>query len=147
LSQKKSQNSLLLLTTLGVYLGLLVAGAAPGVVAQQAAAMTRNFELSEEVEVKDDLDNKPDDQASELDPDVDLAALEIIVASYLERVIDISLLSGAAIRSTVAIARRTDNVSTSLPADYTPSDVKNSANFAYQQFPRAGLDPLPATSA
>jgi len=47
------------LTTLGVYLGLLVVGgAAPQTFAHSAT--TRNFELVDEIEVKDDLDNKPD---------------------------------------------------------------------------------------
>ncbi len=49
-----------MLTTLGVYIGLLMAGSAPGVVAQQAGAMTRNFDVKDEIEIKDDLDNKPD---------------------------------------------------------------------------------------
>ena len=51
------------LTTLGVYLGLLVVGgAAPQVLAHSAT--TRNFEITDEIEVKDDLDNKPDDERS-----------------------------------------------------------------------------------
>lgn len=63
MNPKKSQNSLLILTTLGVYLGLLmVGGAAPQVFAHSAT--TRNFEISDEIEVKDDLDKKPDDERS-----------------------------------------------------------------------------------
>ena len=51
------------LTTLGVYLGLLVVGgAAPQVLAHSAT--TRNFEITDEIEVKDDLDKKPDDERS-----------------------------------------------------------------------------------
>jgi hypothetical protein len=51
----------LFLTTLGVYLGLLVVGgAAPQALAHSAT--TRNFEITDEIEVKDDLDNKPDDE-------------------------------------------------------------------------------------
>jgi hypothetical protein len=53
----------LFLTTLGVYLGLLVVGgAAPQVLAHSAT--TRNFEITDEIEVKDDLDKKPDDERS-----------------------------------------------------------------------------------
>lgn len=60
---KKGQNSILLLTTLGVYLGLLVSGgAAPQVLAY--AATTRNFEITDEIEIKDDLDRDPDEQVS-----------------------------------------------------------------------------------
>ena len=56
---KKAQNSVLLLTTLGVYIGLLVAGGtAPQVLAHSAT--TRNFEITDEIEIKDDLDKKPD---------------------------------------------------------------------------------------
>ena len=63
MNNRKNQNSLLILTTLGVYLGLLmVGGAAPQVLAH--SAMTRNFEITDEIEVKDDLDTKPDDERS-----------------------------------------------------------------------------------
>ena len=59
---KKAQNSVLLLTTLGVYIGLLVAGgAAPQVLAHSAT--TRNFEITDEIEATDRLDDKPDADA------------------------------------------------------------------------------------
>lgn len=58
MTAKKPQNSILVLATLGVYLGLLLAGATPQVLAQ--AAMTRPFDVKDEIEVKDDLDTKPD---------------------------------------------------------------------------------------
>jgi hypothetical protein len=58
---RKNQNSILFLTTLGVYLGLLiVGGAAPQAFAHSAT--TRNFEITDEIEVKDDLDTKPDSE-------------------------------------------------------------------------------------
>lgn len=44
-----------------MYLGLLVAGASP---ALGSAAMARNFDLRDEVEFADDLENKPDDERS-----------------------------------------------------------------------------------
>ena len=60
---RKAQNSILLLTTLGVYLGLLVAGgAAPQVLAHSAT--TRNFEITDEIEIKDDVDRDPDERIS-----------------------------------------------------------------------------------
>jgi len=60
---KKAQNSIMLITTLGVYLGLLVAdGAAPQVLAHSAT--TRNFEISDEIEVKDDVDRDPGERVS-----------------------------------------------------------------------------------
>jgi len=50
---------MIFLTTLGVYLGLvLVGGASPQVFAH--TALTRNFDIQDEVEVKDDLDKKPE---------------------------------------------------------------------------------------
>jgi len=65
LTKRKAQNSFLVLTTLGVYLGLLmVGGAAPQVLAHSAT--TRSFEITDEIEIKDDLDNKPDDERSDV---------------------------------------------------------------------------------
>lgn len=61
MNSRKSHNSILFLTTLGVYLGLVLVGATPVL---GHAAMTRNFEIKDEVEVKDDLDTKPDDERS-----------------------------------------------------------------------------------
>jgi hypothetical protein len=64
-TSRKSHNSILFLTTLGVYLGLvLVGGTAPATLAHSAT--TRNFDIADEVEVKDDLDNKPDDERTPL---------------------------------------------------------------------------------
>lgn len=60
MSTRKGQNSILFLTTLGVYLGLVLAGGASPTVFAHPAATTRNFDISEEVEFKDDLDKKPD---------------------------------------------------------------------------------------
>jgi hypothetical protein len=62
LTNRKNQNSILFLTTLGVYLGLLLVGGTPGVMAQHAAT-AKSFELKDEIEVKDDLDKNPDDRA------------------------------------------------------------------------------------
>ncbi len=58
MSSRKTNNSILVLATLGVYLGLVLVGATPQVLAQ--AAMTKQFNVKDEVEVKDDLDTKPD---------------------------------------------------------------------------------------
>lgn len=57
MNNRKNQNSILVLATLGVYLGLVLVGATPQVLAQ--AAMTRQFNVKDEIEVKDDLDKKP----------------------------------------------------------------------------------------
>ena len=59
MNKKTNYNSIVFLTTLSVYLGLVLVGGAPQVFAQ--AAMTRDFDIKTEIEFKDDLDNKPDE--------------------------------------------------------------------------------------
>lgn len=138
MSSKKGQNSILLLTTLGVYLGLLMAGATPGVIAQQAA-LTRNFELSEEFEAKDDLDKDPQDAAAESDA-VDIRSLELVVSSYLSRVLDTCTgLPPHDLRAVAAKTRFAEKRTAPLTADFTAADVQNSSNFTSQRFARAGL--------
>ena len=60
MSNSKNYNSILFLTTLSVYLGLVLVGATPSVLAQQAA-LTQKFEISNEREMEDDLDENLDD--------------------------------------------------------------------------------------
>lgn len=62
MKDRKPQNSALLIATIGVYLGLVLAGAAPQVLAN--AALSKQFNVRDEIEFKDDLDNKPDDPRS-----------------------------------------------------------------------------------
>ncbi|MEQ1606189.1 MAG: hypothetical protein ABL999_15110 [Pyrinomonadaceae bacterium] len=62
MSIHKTQNPILVIATLGVYFGLILAGATPQVLAN--AAMTRQFDVKDEIEIKDDLDTKPDDERS-----------------------------------------------------------------------------------
>ena len=69
MNNRKNHNSVLILATLGVYLGLVLVGATPQVLAQ--AAMTRQFNVKDEIEVKDDLDKNPK-RADELDQDVEV---------------------------------------------------------------------------
>jgi hypothetical protein len=58
--KRKGQNSIIFVATLGVYLGLMLSGATPQAIAQQRAAMTRNFDIHDEIEFKDDLDDTSD---------------------------------------------------------------------------------------
>ena len=60
MNNRKNQNSILVLATLGVYLGLVLVGATPQVLAQAATA--KQFDLKDEAGRKDDLDKKPDDK-------------------------------------------------------------------------------------
>jgi hypothetical protein len=57
-TNRKGQNSILYVATLGVYVGLLLAGATPQVFAN--AATTRNFDIKDEIEFQDKLDRDPD---------------------------------------------------------------------------------------
>lgn len=80
MNKRKTNNSILVLATLGVYLGLVLVGATPQCLAQ--AAMTREFSVKDEIEVKDDLDTKPDsekalDQLAETIKEIYGAAFEI----------------------------------------------------------------------
>lgn len=63
MSKNKSYNSILFLTTLSVYLGLVLVGASPSVLAQQAA-LTSKFEIQKEVEFENDLDKNPEEDES-----------------------------------------------------------------------------------
>ncbi len=64
MGKNKGYNSILFLTTLSVYLGLVLVGAPSSVLAQQAA-LTQRFEIQNEFETEDDLDKKPDDETLE----------------------------------------------------------------------------------
>jgi hypothetical protein len=57
MSKTKSCNQIIFLTTLSVYLGLVLVGASPQVLAQ--AALTNKFEIKDQIEKKDDLDKNP----------------------------------------------------------------------------------------
>jgi hypothetical protein len=60
MTTRKNYNSIVFLTTLSVYLGLVLVGAPPAALAQ--AALTQKLEIKNEAELKDDLDKKPDDE-------------------------------------------------------------------------------------
>ena len=67
MSQRNKNNSIIFLTTLSVYLGLVLVGGTSPVLAY--AALTRQFDIQNEIKVKDDLDKKPD--SDELAEDVE----------------------------------------------------------------------------
>ncbi len=64
MNKGKNQNSILVLATLGVYLGLVLAGATPTVWAQAATA--KQFSIKDEAGTKDDLDKTPEPTIDEL---------------------------------------------------------------------------------
>ena len=67
MEKRKGQNSILFVATLGVYLGLMLAGATPQVLAN--AATTRSFDIKDEIEFQDKLDKDPDPLAAKLASD------------------------------------------------------------------------------
>lgn len=74
MSRQNKNNSIIFLTTLSVYLGLVLVGGAMSPVLAQAA--TRNSNVQDEIEVKDDLDRKPSDE--------ELKKLSSAIANYFE---------------------------------------------------------------
>lgn len=70
MDKPKNQNSVFVLATLGVYLGLLMAGAVPQVMA--SAALTRQFDVRDEIESSDEFDNKPDDKRTPVSTSVQI---------------------------------------------------------------------------
>ncbi len=80
MTNRQGQTSIIILTTLGVYLGLLLVGATPVL---GHAATTRHFEILDEIEIRDDLDRKPDDERDLLELSISnyYADLEDLVSS------------------------------------------------------------------
>lgn len=66
----RKQNPALLIATLGVYLGLVLAGAAPSVLAN--AALSKQFNVRDEIEFVDEFDNMPDEDYATFEPVRDL---------------------------------------------------------------------------
>lgn len=129
MNNRKSQNSIIALATLGVYLGLLLAGATPGVLAQQAA-LTKEFNLKDEAGRKDDLDKKPDDERSPVTTSVQiyLEDVEYFLAS-LGRLQNKGKFDLAKDRFSVAKTTALPCVAASKAGRYSPAkfDVTNEA--------------------
>ncbi len=149
MKRPKNHNSILVLATLGVYLGLVLVGATPQVLAQ--AAMTREFNVKDEIEVKDDLDTKP--ESSEAPDTESTAATANKIAKSVQRFLcqfnsaagDASILVSSARSFDFGELRATFNSDVrSLNAEpfrrldsiLSPADL-----------PRAGLDALLANDA
>lgn len=61
MNKKNNHNSIIFLTTLSVYLGLVLVGGANAPVLAHSA-LTRDFDIKNEIVFEDDLDKKPDDE-------------------------------------------------------------------------------------
>ena len=140
-TQRRNQNSILVLATLGVYLGLVLAGATPQVLAQ--AAMTREFNIKDEIEVKDDLDTKPDaPQRFQLSDDADASVIEKGVTTFLSQFEPSTF--AALLPSSDSLSNEAEPLlTTHHPAFFQPIErLISQTNFA-----RAGLDSLSASDA
>lgn len=148
MANKKNQNSILFLTTLGVYIGMLMVGSTPGVVAQQGA-MTRNFEISDEIEERDDLDTQPDPSEDELltFEAVDAVIISSAVSTYLKLHISVDNFPTTPASSPDLSLRSLPRISR-LPRhlEVYPSIAAGTA-LPPTALPRSGLDPLSATDA
>jgi hypothetical protein len=119
LSVKKSQNSVLVLATLGVYLGLVFAGAAPQVLA--SAAMARTFDIQDEIERQDDLDNKPDEKRSPVTASVQIYLEDVeLFLSRLGRLANGGKFDFSRDRFDVAQTTMLPCVESSLAGRFTP---------------------------
>lgn len=147
---RKTPNSILFLTTLGVYLGLVLVGATPQILAQ--AAMTRQFDVKDEIEVKDDLDKKPDDVAA--DPnDAVISEIDHKVARSVESFLakfgsfdSINMLCALPEREYEISSLRWQSVSAVQPTNFE-THVSIDQNIVVTNLPRAGLDALLAKDA
>jgi len=72
-SKSKNHNSIIFLTTLSVYLGLVLVGGSSLVLTH--SALTKNFDIQNEIEVKDDLDTNPDSEEIENFSKIDFPTL------------------------------------------------------------------------
>jgi hypothetical protein len=77
-NNSKSYNQILFITTLSVYLGLVLVGASPQVLAQ--AALTSKFDIKDQIEKQDDLDRNPEDVAQDF-----LSEYEKLVAELAQQ--------------------------------------------------------------
>lgn len=86
---KNKNNSIIFLTTLSVYLGLVLVGGGLSPILTQAAT-ARSFDIQDEIEFKDDLDKKPKD--NELKESLD--AIENYYSDLAEFIADLQKLHG-----------------------------------------------------
>lgn len=141
---KRTQNSVIFLATLGVYIGLLMAGASPGIIAQQSAAMTRNFELSEEFEVRDEFDRDPEHAVPEFEPEAagDIlsgAAVKSLVRVYLSQYFVEPAADVAYVAAPISAAETFLAAEPQTPL-FWPNDARASAAFGVASLPRSSLN-------
>jgi len=133
-----------------VYLGLVLAGATPQVLAQ--AAMTRQFDVKDEVEVKDDLDKKPNKVTTDL-----VGAASSETDNRITRSVERFLAKFKTIDSVASFCSPTDveleqmtlplKVGTHFHRERFDTHVPVDQILTVTNLPRAGLDAPLATDA
>jgi hypothetical protein len=114
MSNSKSYNQILFITTLSVYFGLVLVGASPQVLAQ--AALTSKFDIKDQIEKQDDLDRNPEDVAQDF-----LSEYENLVADLARSE---SLLGTNGYRSSGLIKDvSSDNIFDKLPRVLSSADL------------------------
>jgi hypothetical protein len=145
LNTRRNQNSILVLATLGVYLGLVLVGATPQVLAQ--AAMTRQFNVKDEIQFAEDLDKKPpEDVATESDDSRVTPPGDRLVASSIDKFLSGFALSGAAscsVHIPETLLRLIPAGEITFAHNVSRSHLLGMVLTA-SHFARAGLDPLRA---
>lgn len=150
MNDRKSQNSIFVLATLGVYLGLVLAGATPQILAQ--AAMTRYFDVKDEIEFKDDLDNKPARPIAEVGEtsptEVDQKAA-FSVGYFLAKFKNIDSVSSLGISSEIRLERVNSQGHIDDPVGIYDIDdqLPSRQILPITNLPRGSLDPLLASDA
>ena len=134
-----------------MYLGLVLAGATPQILAQ--AAMTREFDVKDEIEVKDDLDTKPNKLAAGSDEPTEPVATDNKISRSVQRflaefetidsAVPLCSFSGFALEQKVLVPK----IDTSIFHDRFDAHIPLDQILAVTNLPRAGLDPLLAAEA
>ena len=136
MGNRKHNNSVLVLATLGVYFGLVFVGATP---VMGHAAMTRHFEIQDEIEFKDDLDKKPDAADEERGNAITIGSDAYVetVRNYISGFQTIGPVSSFA---PVAEFSFSDEIEVSLEPDPLTGVYSRQQFLLVTRLPRAGID-------
>ena len=142
MSNRKNYNSILFLT---VYLGLVLVGGSSQVFAH--AATNSLFDLRNEIEFKEDLDNKPDDSCAESKAQIDEHDIQFVeeyaklISAVLKRTpseINFEILGGIDLQEFPSLRKELSINFFQLKANkdgllsklnFTPSEIKRTTHF------------------
>lgn len=143
MTNRKNYNSILFLT---VYLGLVLVGGSSHVFAY--AATNSLFDIRNEIEFKEDLDNKPDDSCAKLKAEIDEQDIQFIeeyaklISAALKRIpseVDFEILGGVDEQNFPSLRKQLSINFFQLKANkdgllsklnFTPTEIKKTTHFA-----------------